>query len=295
MIENVLYNHLLNDSQLSPLLNQYDNKAAVFLQFIPNDTAEEWNNSNHYPQLVFYIDTSGDAARKAAGMLSIDIICNGSEKKSLEEITSTLKQSVDGYFFTNESGDTFAAAWERTDGFSTEPGNKLYGNTVTFSLLAFPKQSALPPDPINLLSNWMKETLDDSTVIGLDSLPEVFKPTDSKPAVYLSFSGQTISNTYPSNYFVTWMDVDIRLHVMAETKSVQDDILRSVMQLLAQQKRVMFSTGDDASPFNINRLTGTFSSDPIRIGQLLIEGTYGVLNQKDVPKINHLTIDSKEN
>lgn len=293
MIENVLLNHLLNHSQLSLLLNQYADNPAVFNQFSPNDTDKGWNSKCHYPQLVFFIDTSGDPERKAAGTLSIELICDGSEETDIENITSILKQAVDGYFFTNEAGDTFAAAWDRTDGFQSEPGNKLFGNVVTFSLLAFPQQSKYSPNPINLLNNWMKQTLNDSIVIGLDELPEVCKPTDLKPAVYLSFQSENISSLYPSNYFITSMDINIRLHVMAETKSVQDDVLRQVMHRLAEQKRVFF---DDGSPLNINRLSGNFGADPVRLGQMLIEGTYTFENDRpEMPKINNVNLDVKEN
>ena len=277
MIEEVLYQHMTENAELSALLSSYRKRPAVFQNFAPKDTDDGWDGKTHYAQVVYDIDTSADVARKIAGILRADIICiNENKTASPEQVSAVVKSIIDGYFFSNGE-DTFAAVWDRSDSFITEPYLKVFGNTLTFSLLAFPAQTTSEPDPIALMNEWTASLFPDAVVIGKDSIPSVFKPTNEKPAIYWSFQGIT-SSSIPSTYHCTWYQSNLRLSVIAPSRSVRNSIIKRITEKLSADGRVMFP---DGGQFIIHRLLISTESDPIRTGQLTLEGSYRIL--RDYP------------
>lgn len=275
MIEEVLYQHMTENAELSALLSSFYDKPAVFQNFAPKDTDEGWRQKEHYPQIVFDIDTSADVSRKIAGVLRADIICTNSNKTaSPEQISAVVKSIIDGYFFSNGE-DSFAAVWDRSDTFTTEPDFNVIGNTLTFSLLAFPAQTTSDPDPIALMNNWTAELFPDAVVFGKDAISSVFKPTNEKPAIYWSLQGIS-SSSIPSTYHCTWHQSNLRLSVIAPSKSVRNSIIKQVIEKLSADGRVMFP---DGGQFVIHRLLVSTDADPIRTGQLTLEGSYGILRK----------------
>lgn len=275
MIEEVLLQHMTENAELSALLTSFYDRPAVFQNFAPKDTDKGWGKKAHYPQIVFDIDTSADVARKIAGVLRADTICiNSNKTASPEQISAVVKNIIDGYFFSSGE-DTFAAVWDRTDTFSTEPDYKVIGNTLTFSLLAFPAQTTSDPDPIALMNNWTAELFPDAVVFGKDAISSVFKPTNEKPAIYWSLQGISPSSI-PSTYHCTWHQSNLRLSVIAPSKGVRNSIIKQVIEKLSADGRVMFP---DGGQFVIHRLLVSTDADPIRTGQLTLEGSYGILRK----------------
>ncbi len=283
MLEQVLYRHISSDAHLTSLLSSYSKKPAVFLQIAPNDTDKHWDSNMHYAQVVFDIDTNTDVARKTAGTLRADVICSNQSKQP-EEINHILKNAIDGYFFRS-GDDVFAAVWERSDGFSNEPDNKIFGNVMTFSLLAFPPQITSEPDPVALMNEKTEQLFPSAVIIGKHEIPEVMKPTNEKPAVYWSLIG-IMPSSVPSTYHCTWYQSNLHLSVMAPNRDVRNSIVKKITENLAADGRVMFS---DGGQFIIHRLTVNTDADPIRTGQLTVEGSYGILHgyQKS-PSLNNL-------
>ena len=290
MITTALDKHLINNGKLKELLSSYQGGPAIFNQMVPLDTDTGWNSGNHFAHAVYNIDTTAEAERKIAGTLGIDVACT-LKSADPEEITAALKDCINGYFFKSDEGDTISAMWERADAFTTEPDNKVFGNSLSFSLLAFPNQITADPDPVKLMNGWIKEIYPQVTVIGADETPDVWKPTDSNPAVYWKLRTVGQSSSMVSNYHCTWIGCALQLHIISPSASVRNTMLKDIVNRLTAAQRVLFP--QDRSPFHIERLAVTTGADPVRTGQLTLTGSYGILRtyEKAEP-LNNPTIDS---
>ena len=287
MIEEPLYNYLCSNEQLTSLLAKHDGDPAIFQQIAPKDTDKAWNGMQ-FARIVYDIDKSGDVERKISGVLYMDIMsCDGSTPP--EDIEKVLRELIDGYFFVVD-GMTYAAKWDRSDSFNTEPNHKVYGLTVSFSLLAFPLQNTAEPDSVALMNTWTAEFFPNATVINVSSTDAVFKPTDEAPAVYWSFRGLS-GSPLPSIYHCTWIQSNLTMHVMAPSETVRNSIITRAMHELAEKRRVLFP---NKSQYMIHRLAANMSADPVRTGQLTVSGSYGIPKHlPDSPTLNNANITQK--
>lgn len=277
MIEKILSQHMCNNEQLAALIATFDDEPAVFHQIAPQDTDDAWDDSNgpiQFSRIVFDYDKSGDVERKISGILYIDVMCSDQSIGSPEAIEAVLKDIIDGYFFVDE-GVTFAAKWESTDSFKTEPNNKVFGLTLNFSLLAFPLQNTIEPDTVALMNSWSQRFFPNATIINVSKTEPVFKPTDEKPAIYWSFQGLSES-PIPSIHFCTWIQSNLNMHVIAPSEIVRTSIVTAAVHELAEKTRVLFP---DKSQYMIHRVLMNLSADPIRVGQLTVQGSYAIVPQ----------------
>lgn len=288
MIEETLYEYLCNCEQLASMLAKYgEDTPAIFQQIAPQDSDPMWKEMQ-YARIVYDIDKTGDVQRKISGMLYMDIMCSD-ESTPPEDIETILKELIDGYFFVVD-GMTYAAKWERSDSFKTEPNHKVFGITVTFSLLAFPKQNTAEPDTVALMNTWAKELFPNATILNVSGTAAVFKPTDEAPAIYWSFQGLKDS-PISSVFHCTWIQNILTMHVMAPSETIRNAIVTQAMQELAAKTRVLFP---DKSQFIIHSVAGNMSADPIKTGQLTVSGSYGLLRQYPAsPILNHANISQK--
>ena len=285
MIEEVLFPYLCKSEQLTSLLTKHEGEPAIFQQIAPKDTDEGWDGMQ-FARIVYDIDKTGNVERKVSGTLYVDVICS---KQSVppEDIEKVLKELIDGYFFVVD-GMTYAAKWERSDSFKTELNNKVFGITVTFSLLAFPKQNIGEPDTVALMNSWVKNVFPDAIIINVSETESVFKPTDEKPAIYWSFRGLGES-PISSIYHCTWVLNNLAMHVVAPSANVQNSLVQKVNNTLAFKSRIMF---EDGTQFMLHSVTSNAASDPIRDGQLILQGSYPIIRpENDSYKLRDITIN----
>lgn len=285
MIEQVLSQHLCSSEQLISLLATYDESIpAIFHQIAPDDSDEAWNGMQ-FPRIVFDIDKSGDAERKTSGTLYIVVMCTDSGENTAELIEAELRKVIDGYFFVSDEM-TYAASWVGTEGFTTESNNKVFGITLTFSLLAFPLQNTAEPDTVALMNTWTLSFFPTATIINVSTTNTVFKPTDDNPAIYWSFKGISESPVI-GNFFVTWFQSNLSMHVMAPSETVRNSIITQTIHELAEKTRVLFP---DKKQYMIHRLVSDMTADPIRVGQLTVQGSYPVVKKMpDAAKLTKIT------
>lgn len=287
MIEVPLHEYLCKSEQLTALLAIYEGEPAIFHQIAYSDTDEGWDGLQ-YARIVYSIDKSGDVERKASGTLYIDIV-SSNQSEQPEEIEAVLKELIDGYFFVVD-GMTYAAKWERSDGYTDEKGKKVYGTTIMFSLLAFPLQNTSEPDTVALMNNWAKAFFPDATIINVSATQPVFTPTDEAPAIYWSFQGLSES-PIASIFGCTWTQSNLTMHVMAPSEAVRNAIVNQAANELNEKMRVLFP---DRSPFTIHRVTANMTADPVRTGQLIVSGSYGILRQQpNSNPLNNVNISQK--
>lgn len=279
MIEVQVRQHLIAQEALKPYMATYAGNMAVFNQEAPDDQDPHWGKTSQYGRIVFYIDMQDDPQRNISGTMGVDLYCENG-KQVPEEIEPTLRELIDGYFFSNETV-TIAAQWSSTQYF-TDPTKKVIGATLIFNLLDFPNQQTIDPDPVALINKWTADALADLlgipkvSVIGLDSLPAAWKPTNEEPAIYWRISRITKCNWIPDNFNCSWETATLNGHVMAPDNATATKIARVIQNTLTIKKRLIF---EDEAPLMIDRnIQVTPTNDPLRIGQISLDGTYGILN-----------------
>lgn len=296
MIEAQVRQHLVQQADLEPFMATYAGSIAVFNQEAPPDTDPEWSRGSQYGRIVFYIDMQDDPQRNISGTMGVDIYCENG-KQVPEEIEPILRPLIDGYFFSTEAV-TIAAQWRSTQYF-TDPTQKVVGATLLFDLLDFPMQETTDPDPIALFNDWTKKDLPEIIrvreirVIGRDKLPDAWKPTNELPAVYWR-NGETRNCVWiPETYTCTWETAVVWGHIMASDNATATKIARLIQNTLITKRRLIF---DDMAPLMIDRnINVTPANDPLRVGIINLEATYGILNVKPPsPPFHNIIIERKE-
>ena len=286
MIEQQIREHMLTEKALQPYLATYAGQMAIFNQEAPADTDPNWETKNQYGRVVFTMRMEDDPERNYSGTLAIDIICPKEQGYIPEETEPIIRNLIDGYFFSN-SLVTIAAQW-KTSAYFQEPTKKEAGATLSFALLAFPTQATTYPDPIELINKWSADELpkkigkEKVMVIGRDNLPPAWKPTREAPAIFWRLGTINKCNFIPDTYNASWQTAKLWGHIMSPEINEANAIARTIANTLTIQKRLIF---DDLSPLMIDRgIQLNLSSDPLRVGQISIDATYGILNVPETVK-----------
>lgn len=282
-MEEIIYQYLCDCEELTGLLTTWTETPAIFQTKAPDDTDEAWNDGIQYPRLVFDLNMQSDAERKISGQLMVDVMCEDqSDGVQVEDIEYAVKSAVDGCFFSN-SELTISAQWNSSNPFE-QGDDDVIGTTLVFDVLAYPNQLTTDPDPIKATNLWLKTLYQKANVIGRDELPATWKPTDESPAIYCSLFRLGESPRMKSTYSVDWIGAELHINIMAPSESVRATISKQIIQLLTHATRIMLG---DESPMLIDKVNANFSADPQRIGQVIVNTTYGVLTQKSGIKLQH--------
>lgn len=275
MIEQALYEHLINQDVLQPFMALYNGELAVFSQEAPADTDPLWNEGPQYGRVVFAVDLQGDPERILGGQLSVDILCKEDEQFP-EDIEPILRQLIHGYFFSNGTF-TVAAQWKSSNYF-TQPTDKVTGCTMAFDLLAFPLMRTSTPDIISRINQWTKDRFPVLHVINLDELPATaWKPAGGDSAIYWRLGLHAPARWIPDTFQTIWRTASIRGHIFSEDIATVVDVADMVTARLYADKRLM---KEGESPIMVNRDNRSDpAADPLRTGQITVDASYGVIVQ----------------
>ena len=280
-MEKIICKYLREKLNKEDQLAVYMNKPAVFNHSVPDDMDENWQDAQ-YPRCVFDLNMQADAERKIAGRLLIDVMCeNEVQGVQPEELAEFVKAEVDGCFFST-SDLTISVQWRTSDVF-TENDNKVSGITLNFDVLAYPVQETEYPDPVLAVNLWLKTLYQNARVIGRDTLPEVWKPTDESPAIYCRLA-DLVDGRLKSTAAVTWIGAIMRVNIMAPSEKVRSVISKNSIQILANATRLILN---DGSPMLIDKVSANLGADPMKEGQVQIRATYGVLNEFTGTPLKH--------
>lgn len=271
MIEQALYEHLIEQQDLADFLGRYSKKPAIFNQEAPADNDVLWEKQ--YGRVVFAVDLQGDPAHIMSGTLMVDISCKKSEQLP-EDVEPVLRQLIHGYFFSKGTS-TVSAQWKNTSYF-TEPTNDVIGCTVTFSLLAFPVITTSNPDVIARFNEWTSLRFPDLHVINYKELPaQAWKPTGTESAVYWRLVQDSPAGWIPDTFQTIWRTAAVRCHIFSESNAIAATVARDIITRLYAEKRILKS---GESPIMVNRRnTVDLGEDPLRTGQVSVEATYGIV------------------
>lgn len=283
-MEELLQRQMTQDVVLSSLLTQYSGQPAIFYQKAPMDEDRGWEELQ-YPRLHYNLDFSYDAERKQAGTLTVDVwACSLNETadgRSPDRVLSQqVEQLISGVFYRPQGGTPLCAIWRESLAFLgssmatylDSPTVETFGISVTFDLLAYPKQETFSPDPILGLNRWVKTGF--PTVKLVEELPEIFRPTDKEPVIYWRFGG---ADRVRESFACTWYLGQFHGHISCESLEERNRWARAILEGLHLGNDFVL---EDGSFFRVENSMFRHDTAPLSEGQVTIGGEFGVLSQK---------------
>jgi hypothetical protein len=282
VFEGLLKDQIRGDPDIAGMLTTYKGKPAFFFQKAPQDKDRGWTGPC-YPRMDYNVSNRFDPERKASGTLDINVWCTSESPFMPEDIEKHIVDLVSGTFYSDRDGTTICAVWSRSDNFAFESPSatrnntapEVFGTTASFDLLEFPVQLTADPDPIQSLNLWTRAHFPGMTVITLDEPPPVWKPTDEHPALYWRFEGT--ATTDRQSYAVTWYSGTFAAHIIAGSITERNRWTKVIIEQLQLAGEVILV---DGSPMFAKQIGIRHSADPLREGQLLLTGQYGVLAEQ---------------
>ncbi len=283
MLDGLLINQIRADPEIAGMLALYNNKPAFFYQKAPTDSDRDWNCSNKYPRIDYNINMNYSPEHNTAGTLTLNVWCNSLCLFMPEDIEKRLIALINGSFYSKTNQNIVCAVWKSSQAFNFDNNfvqNKsttdIFGVSITFELLEFPTQIITDPDPIHGLYKWTKFNFPDLAVIARDSFPEIWKPNDSKPAIYWRFiSSQNDASN--NTYAVTRFNANFAAHLITDTVTERNKWLKALAEKLQADGEIILP---DGSPMFIKHLQINHSANPLLEGQLTFSGQYGILAQQ---------------
>lgn len=287
MFEELLCAHLIECKDLTKSLTTFQDRPAIFNQKSPDDMDKGWGKNQQYGRAVFYVDMHADTERKISGTVEIDIHLSNS--RHIEDIAESVKQCVDGYFFSGQS-ETIFAKWNSTK-YVDMADKKITVAAILFTLIAFPNQLTTEPDPIRLVNEWTRELLPTVKLIGYDTdLEPVWKPSENSPAVYWRRAKVFPCERIPSMYAGDWYTAQMYAHIFAVDTDISNALATVMCNNLTQRKILKFPDGTWMRVDNNNQIQP--GADNLRVGQLSVEGDYCVLRlEPKAELLKHIIIN----
>jgi hypothetical protein len=276
MLDGLLKEQIRGDPCIAEMLTRYNGTPAFFYQRSPQDTDERWSKPT-FPRIDYNIDMMSNAERKVAGVLVLNVWCSANNAAMPEDIEKRLIELIDGAFYTCGDKASVCAIWVRSDAFmqeTTPTTPEVFGTTLTFDLMAFPEQLTTDPDPVQALNTWTRENFPETVLIAVGDSPPIWKPTDGRPAVYWRIDG-VVSNDR-QNYSVAWFNGQFACHVIARSVADGRRLIKAIIEEIQTKGEVLLH---DGSPMFVTQITARSGADPLREGQILLAGRYGVLKK----------------
>lgn len=284
-MEEIIFQYLISQKDITEKLTSFEDAPAIFNREAPAAADSGWKPGQQYPRIIFGLDMQEDPERKTSGTLIMDVYI--SHEIMLEDIIPGVVSAVSGRFFSDEE-NTIAVLWRQNEPFSTaEDGSEINGSTITFDVVSFPSQHLSFPCPITAVDTYLKGIFPDYVVLGVDNPTGVFQATDEKPVLYTRLQ-QINPGTYPGNYHCTWYNPVMVIHVIAPSVTVRETVLKQIIERMQRDIRIKMP---DKAPMMLQRVAVTTGADQLKVGQLVVEGSYGILREyPDAEPLNNLTV-----
>jgi len=277
-LEELIHKHFSEFEPITKLMTIHNGKPAIFYQFAPDDQDDGWGNAVQYPRIVYGIDMQANQERKSAGTMEISLLCD-KEGMEPEMVEPLIRERLKDLIIKPDGGNPYCFAWSRTDAFEIperESGANtgVIGDEIRFDILEYPNQETTDPDPVVALNRYIKETIPEAFVLGLDHMNH-FRIADAKAPVFycrlkMVEKGQE-TNT------VAWMDGKIAVHLLCPDSAIRIKIIMALANSLSLAGEVIML---DKSPMFIKRLQVNNRADYLKEGQLFITIHYGLLRYK---------------
>ena len=281
MLDGLLKDQIRNDAEIAGMLTKYKGVSAFFYQKAPMDTDPGWEKPC-FPRVDYTIDMKYDPERKAAGLMAVHVWANTECLFMPEDIEKRLVELIDGTFYTPQGQPTVCAIWQRSEAFNFampqnvggETSPEVFGITILFDLLSFPEQITTDPDPVQGLNYFVKQLFPAMTVIAHDEIPSLWRPSDKNPAIYWRFESTSTDNK--QSFAVNWHTGEFASHVITESVTERNRWTKAIIEQIQLYGEVILM---DESPMFAKQIKIRHNADPLREGQLMLTGMYGVLTQ----------------
>lgn len=275
-LEDLIYNRLIERTELTDKLARFEDVPAVFYQSSPGDTESGWKNKVQYPRIDFIVDLQANTERQTSGLMSLNIWSNESGMQP-EEVEPEVQKALRDIFMQPEGTAPYCLRWARSDNFelknSTTKGSHVIGITVLFDVLAFPNQETTDPDPVMAMNQFIREWEPEAVIIGADPLTNYFMARENRPAFHFRLS--TLGLERETNT-VAWMAGTIAGHVFAPTAEARLQWLKYLIDTLAIKGEVAMM---DTSPMFIRSIKADSAADYMTTGQLQLNVRFGILRR----------------
>ncbi|MEA4922155.1 MAG: hypothetical protein VB031_02170 [Eubacteriaceae bacterium] len=280
----------LRQLNIADSLAEYSNAKAIFYQAAPPDKDAGWSGSQ-YPRLDYNITWQYNPERKTAGTMAVNVWCLIETATPPEDIAIAIQDEIDATFFTDADG-TYCATWARSDPFEitgTEP--QMIGVTVYFDVWAFPAIGSIEPNPAAGFSAYVKAIYPDAKYIGVDTLAEIWKATDSSPAFYARMQGDTVQ-AKQTTWACATITANMMGHVIAPSQGAANNMIRGICQTLAIDGEISLPYArTDWTPMIITQLAYSTSANPMQQGQITLKGDYRILRApEENTALEHINI-----
>lgn len=274
-LEELIRRRLVEDEALSKLLARYGDTPAVFHQSAPDDTAREWGQGKRqYPRIEFDVDLQANPERQTSGELAVHVVCEATGRAP-EEVVPLIRAALSDVFLRPIHHSAMSLAWARTESFEMHQradARMLLGASVFFDLYEFPTQITSDPDPVAAIHAYAKQFDRAVVVVGEEEMPDFFRPTRERSAVYFRVVESEIDEQTNT---VVWMRAVLAAHFFAPDISDRATWIRAFTDRLALDGEV---TMLDRSPMFVLNIRGDAARDE-QSGQLRISVRYGLLRR----------------
>ena len=219
----------------------------------------------------------------------VNVWCQTGKAIIPDDFINPITEKMTNRFYKDDDGH-YCTVWMQNDPFESageEPA--IVGITISFEIMAFPEQATFTPDPVIGMRNFIKDKFPNSIVLlGDDTTGDTFTPDDLElPIVYVRTDNQ--SSVLRDTYAVKWLQVSIYIHVFTQNVKTRNDLLREIVNTVVVSGECLL---DDNSPLFFQQVKMDLAADPLRFGQITVNGRFGILNEQEpgVPltKINFI-------
>lgn len=270
-LNELVFGRLSSDQNIAGSLAKYADAPAIFNGEFPSDQDEGWGGKTQYPRISYQFNWQIDMDRASAGTLSVAVytIKNPIECERLETL---IRGSLKDVLMKANGQAPVCVSWARTEPYFLE-GNAVLAKVIEFDVLEYPLQESTDPDPIMALSNYIKDIVPDSVVLGVDTIGAYTNPADA-PIFYCRLESLQLDPTGYCQYTVTWYNCQISVHVLCPDSSLRLKLIAGINQRLTLDTEVIML---DESPMTIRGATLNNRADYLRGGQLTVSAHYGCL------------------
>lgn len=278
-LEELIYKRFAMCEGLARHLASYMGLPAVFSPEAPDEGQEGWRGVPHYPRIEYSYDLQADGERKAAGTLSVALLCRNAADTSPEEIEPQVRACLKDVLLMPDGGTPYCFTWAGTDGFSMEDKNLglVAGSEVRFDILEYPSQETTDPDPVETVNRYIKGLYPECLAAGYDRMGETEEASAERPVVYCRLA--SVEKTGETNT-ACWMECRIAVHILCPDSGKR-------MKMAADTAGSISLAGElimpDHSPMSIRRVQEDYRSDYMKDGQILITGRFGLLRYREKP------------
>ena len=295
MLEQVICEHLQSNEALAAKLAIYDGKPAVFDYKEPVADDQKWQGEARYGRIVFSLQIRDDPTRTKCGSLAVDVLSE-SNTQSYKDMEPIVRDLLDGYFFVSDD-KMISLRWSHRSPGGESLAAVCEGLTMHFQVYCYPVKRPSTVNPASLLASWCKSFVEGTGqsayfLAAGENLPQVFKPTAKKPAIYWRLAKIEPCSWMKDRPGADFRTASLQGHVIVPGQSEEEaELVLRLDQAIEKAERIIC---DDLSMFVSKEDSTDLTADAMRQGQLTVKAAYGIAaDEAEYEKLQNVSIEMK--